>query len=162
MKTMLCYAFIAVLFNACNQTTPPNTGNVVLTATFTVTDTIGEKSTQFHSKEELILSFSLTNSTNDTLTYPRGNSGPSVIFHILKNDSTVAASIDGYAYLAVALPGFLPPGQNLQGGWQAPTTPAQNPKVVLSPGSYTATVSFPTFDQAKVNPVSPITFSIVP
>ena len=160
MKTLFCCLFVTVLINACNSPTSSNTGNGSLTATFTLADTTGKQGSQFHSGAEFLLSFTLTNTTHDTLTFHRGNSGPSITFHIFKNDSTVATSIDGYAFLEVVLGGYVAPGESLQGVWRAPTTPVQNPKVVLNLGTYSATVSFPSFDQAKVNPVSPIIFSI--
>jgi len=159
MKTLIVLGLLSIFISSCNQSTSPS--DKILTATFALTDTDGQAISQFHSREEFRLAFSLTNTTNDTLTFYRGNSGPSVIFEIMKDDSIVASSTDGYAFAMVVLGGFVAPGQSLQGVWQAPTTPAQNPKVILNPGSYEVKVLFPNFEQAKVNPVSAIKFDVV-
>jgi hypothetical protein len=160
MKTIIIFGLIAICINGCNQSTSPS--DKPLTTTFTLTDTSGQTVSQFHSGEEFKLAFTVTNTTKDTLTFYRGSTAPAVIFQIMKNDSVIASSVDGYAFLAVVLGGYVAPGQSLQGEWKAPNTPAQNPKVLLNPGSYQAKVLFPNFNQAKVNPVSSITFSVSP
>lgn len=108
------------------------------------------------------MTFSIVNTTNDTLAYERANSGPSVIFRILKGDSVVASSVDGYAFLMVVLGGTVVPHDTLRGYWKTPTTPAQNPKVTLYQGSYEAQVLFPRFDMVQVDSVTPIPFTVEP
>jgi len=159
MRTFNLLALIAILMCACNRATTPTEGKGFLTATFTLSDTTGQASTVFHSGQQFDVSFSVTNTTMETLTYYY--TLPPVIFQILKGDTSVATSVDGYVFPQVVLRGYLAPGRALQGAWKAPNTPAQNPKVVLAPGSYEAHVSFRNFEQVKVNQVSPITFSIV-
>jgi hypothetical protein len=136
--------------------------NGKLTATFTLADSAGHPSTTFYSGDHFDMSFSLINTTADTLTYHRGSTAPPVIFEILRSDSVVATSIDGYAFVQVVLGGFVAPGDSLIGDWEAPNTPAQSPRVVLSPGSYQAKVLYPAFEQTETNSVSTINFAIVP
>jgi len=159
MRTIIIFGLIAIFISSCNQSTSPS--DKFLTATFTLTDTDGQTILQIHSGEEFKLAFTLTNTTKETLTFYRGSTAPPVTFEITKNDSVIASSIDGYDFLAVVLGDSVAVGQSLQGEWQAPTTPAQNPKIILRPGSYNAKVLFPDFKQAKINPVSSIKFSVI-
>jgi hypothetical protein len=55
----------------------------------------------------------------------------------------------------------LPPADTLRARWVAPTTPPQNPKVVLAPGTYQARADLQTFNNIKVDSVAPITFVVV-
>lgn len=157
MKTAL--ALIAILIAGCDILKTKSDGNGGLTATFFLADTSGHIATVFHSGDEFVMSFSVVNTTNDTLTYHY--SEPPVIFRILKDGSIVASSTDGYAFPMNVNAGFVAPGKALSGSWKAPNTPAQNPKVVLAPGTYEASVAFSQFEEAKVNPVSTITFSVI-
>lgn len=158
MKTLAVLAFICMCAIACNQGTSPLNGP--LPVSFTMTDTAGQTISQVHPGEDFLLSFKLTNTTPDTLNYVWANSGPSVVFRIQNNDSVLASSVDGYIFLMDAPHRYLSPGQSLQTEWKAPTTPAQNPKVMLTSGSYEATVYFPSFYEIKIDPVSPITFRV--
>ena len=162
MKTLFCCLFVTLLVNACSSPTSSNTGNGSLTATFTLTDTTGKRVDQLHSGEAFVLSFMLINITKDTLISHNMFMQP-VIFSILENDSTVATSIDGMVFQQWMVDWHIAPGDSLQLKWKAPAPLAfPNWKVVLRPGTYTATVAFPNFQQGKVNPVSPIIFSITP
>ena len=159
MRIIIIMAAITIFMSGCDQSTSPS--DKLLTATFTLADLNGEKFSQLHSGEEFKLEFTLINATDETLTFYRGSSAPPVTFEITKNDSVIASSVDGYAFLAVVLGGSIAPGDSLQGSWRAPTTPAQNPKIILSQGSYEAKVLFPNFKQVKVNSVSSIKFSVI-
>ncbi len=143
---------------ACDQGTSP--GVSILTASFTLTDTSGRGIPQVRSGEDFLMSFSLINTTLDTLTYESGYGGP-VGFRILQNDSTIATSADGYAFPEAFLRGYLAPGDTMRAQWKAPNTPARIPKVVLAPGTYQAWVGFPNFHEAKVNPIPTIAFIVV-
>ncbi len=159
MKTIIIIAVVTVFMAGCEQST--SSSDKLLTAAFTLTDLNGEKFSQLHSGEEFKLEFTLINTTDETLTFYRGSSAPPVTFEITKNDRVIASSVDGYTFLTVVLGGTVAPGDSLRGSWQAPTTPPQNPKIVLSPGAYEAKVLFPDFRQIKVNPVSSIKFSVI-
>jgi len=158
MKKINFFALFSFIICACSQSTFPS--NQDLETTFALTDTLGQTASQFHRGEEFRLSYILTNNTKDTLTYYRGNSGPSIIFQIQKNDSVIASSVDGYAFAMIAFTSQLAPGHSLKEDWIAPTTPVQYPKVVLDPGQYRAMVSYPNFKQAKVDTVFPILFTV--
>jgi hypothetical protein len=154
------HALAILLTGGCTHSTEPSAR--VLVAAFAIEDSAGRPISQIHSGETFRVTFTLVNTTEDTLTYTRGNTGPPVIFRIVQEDSIVASSTDGYAFLQVVLGGCVAPGQSLHEVWNAPTTPAQYPKVVLGPGGYEASVSFATFPEARVNPVSPIGFIVIP
>ena len=159
MKFMKFYLFLAFCIVACDQSTSPD--DIVLEATFALTDTLGKTTSQFHSGDNFYLSFFLTNTSKDTLTYYRGSSAPSILFQILKDDSVVASSTDGYAFLMVVTRGSLAPGQKLDSDWKAPTTPAQYPRVILQPGQYKSVVFSPDFNEAKMEKASPISFEVI-
>jgi len=159
MKKIAFFTLIAFFISTCSHSTSPS--EIILHGNFSLTDTSGHSSSQFHSGEEFILKYTLTNSSKETLTYHTGNSGPSIIFRIQKNDSTVASSVDGYVFAAVVITRHLSPGHSLNETWLAPTTPAQDPKVVLEPGEYKALVHYPSFEEAMVDSVAPILFSVV-
>ncbi len=133
-----------------------------LSATFTLMDTTGREARTFRSGGNFDFSFAITNTTDQPITYHKGDSGPVASFRILKGDSVVATSLDGYVFLMIAITGHLQPGQSLRESWRAPNTPARNPKIVLQPGSYEARLSFVGFDEVKVKLASPIMFSIAP
>ena len=95
------------------------------------------------------------------MTYIRGSSAPPVIFEILKDDSVISSSVDGYSFVQVLLGGHLTPKDTLKDQWQAPNTLYQNPKVILTPGLYQARVLFPAFGQTATSSHLDIAFSIV-
>ena len=159
MKMTTTLALIGILFAGCDILKTKSSDNAGLTADFSLSDTTGHASTVFRSGEQFLMSFSVVNTTNDTLTYHY--SEPPVVFSILKNRSVVASSIDGYAFPMNVNTGLVAPGKALANSWKAPNTPAQNPKVVLAPGTYEASVSFSQFDEAKVDPVPTISFSVI-
>ena len=71
MKIINLSILLAFFVIACNQTTTPE--DIVLEATFTLTDTLGQPVSQFHSGDSFNLAFFLTNTSKDTLTYYRGS-----------------------------------------------------------------------------------------
>ena len=158
MKILPFVVFAAALVLACDQGASP----VVrpLTTFFTLTDTTGATISETRPGQDFILSFNLINTMPDTLTYGWANSGPSIIFRILQNDSAIASSVDGYVFLMIAPRAYLAPGDTLHARWRAPTTPPQNPKVVLAPGTYQATVGLPYLYGVNVDPIQPITFMV--
>ncbi len=158
MKTLSVAIVACALIMACDQGTSP--GVTILTASFTLADTAGKGISTIRSGEDFVMSFSLINTTLDTLTYGWGYGGP-VGFRILQNDSAIATSVDGYVFPEVFLHGYLAPGDTMRAQWKAPNTPVRISKVVLAPGTYQAWVGFPNFHEAKVNPIPPITFIVV-
>jgi hypothetical protein len=106
------------------------------------------------------MTFALQNTIKQTLTYYRGDASPDVIFKIIRNDSVIATSIDGYAFIQVPSVGHLAQGQVLQGYWKAPAMPAQFPRKVLTPGFYRADVAFPRFNEADIKQVSTLGLTI--
>ncbi len=158
MKTLLLVLLTSTLFFACDQGTSPVVE--ALATSFTLTDTNGTSISQIRVGQDFILSFILINTTPDTLTYQKANSGPPIVIRILQNDSTIASSVDGYVFLMNAPCARLAPGDTLHELWTAPTTPPQNPKVFLEPGRYQSRVDLPYFFGAKVDPVPPIPFMV--
>jgi len=128
---------------------------------FTITDTTGFSKTTFSPGEHFDLTFAYINTTKKTLTYVRGSSAPPVIFEILKDDSVIASSVDGYSFAQVILGGYLTPKDTLKGQWQAPNTFYQNPLVILTPDLYQARVLFPAFGKTTASSHLDIAFSIV-
>ncbi len=158
MKTLFLFLLTSTLVLACDRGTSPVTQ--ALETSFTLTDTAGALLSHIRPGQDFMLSFNLVNTTHDTLTYQRANSGPPIVIRILRNDSTIAASVDGYVFLMNAPIDHLAPRDTLREIWKAPTTPRQNPKIVLKPGLYQARVDLPYFHQATVDPVPPIPFVV--
>ncbi len=159
MKRGISLILIAVFFSGCDLLTSSSGEKQDLNPGFTLTDTLGRNTGHFHPGENFDVSFSLRNTTGDTLTYY--HTGPAVVFSIMKGDSIVATSIDGYLFPQVVIGTRLAPGDTLQAKWRAPNTPARPDTLVLAPGLYEATVRFPTFQQLKTDTISPIGFWIV-
>ncbi len=159
MKRSPVFALVAAVLIGRGIVSPHPAGTYDLTANFFVTDSAGKVETHFASGESIDMSFSMVNSSRDTLVY-YGSPGPPVVFRIVKNGAVVATSIDGYAFPQVVVGRVLLPGDSLTGHWRGPTTPAQTPRVVLQPGTYQAEVVFPDFRKKTVNPVGPVTFVV--
>lgn len=155
MKQFPPFAIVAAIIAGCGLMAPGTSRTYNLTANFLISDTTGRAATHFVSGESFDMSFSMVNNTGDTLVY-YGSPQPPVVFRILKNGSVVATSIDGYAFPQVVVGRALLPGDTLKGYWRAPTTPAQTPPVVLSPGTYQAEVAFPEFKDKTLSPIAPI------
>lgn len=162
IEAMVLMVSISFVLDGCDLLKINPNAAMNLTASFILIDTSGNVKPIIHTGESFGLSFMLINTTSDTITYRRGNTGPAVIFEILKNDSIVATSVDGYAFAQVVLGGVLPPRDTLSGYWKAPTTPAQYPKVILYAGAYEARFLLPPFDNAKVSVTEQIRFSVSP
>ena len=161
MKTLPLIAIIVISLYGCNQenTNVPQTAAVV--PVYSITDIFGMAKTTFHSGEPFVLSFSVTNTTVDTLTYYMII--PMVAFRIFGNDTIVTSSYYGCTEPNIAVgKGWLARGQSIKFSWKAPTSPCDTQNLVLTPGSYQAQVSFPAFQQVKVNPVSAINITVVP
>jgi hypothetical protein len=92
--------------------------------------------------------------------YTKYDSGPDIRFVIEHNDSVVATSMDGYGVHAVVEDAFLAPADTMRGHWLAPTTPEQEPKVMLPSGLYKARAIYPDFEGADVFPIDEITFLV--
>jgi len=153
---------IAFCIGGCDLGERIPTPSESLQPTFRMTDTTGRETNSFRFGEEFDVSFTVINTTGKTLTFYRGDSGPDVVFRILKADTLIASSIDGYVFLMVVTVGHLPSGETLQGLWRGPNTPARTPRLVLPPGIYTVQAFYPQFDEVGVKKVSPMIFSVLP
>jgi len=152
--------FIVGVVVGCNSMSTGPAHETVLTATFALADTTGKRTTTFHSGDQFDMFFTLKNTMEEALTFHY--TLPPVYFQILQYDSVIASSIDGYTFPAIVLGGSVAPGEALSGSWRAPTTPAQEPRVILAPGVYQANVIFSTFDQVRIKTVAQINFLVVP
>ncbi len=158
MKTLSFVVFAGTLMVACDQGTSPIVSP--LATSFRLTDTTGATILRTRTGQDFILSFSLINTTADTLKYGWADSGPPIRFYILQNGNYIASSVDGYLFAMTPSRAYLAPGDTLLERWRAPTTPQQYPKVVLAPGTYQAKVVVPYFYGVNVNPIEPITFVV--
>ncbi len=151
---------LIVLLTGCHFLGIANQSNDTIYATFSMTDTTGKATTVFHSGESFDLSFSMKNTTKDTLIY--GWAPPMVSFEIIGNDSTVS-----YSYEGCPVPNYIvtaaewAPGKSITESWKAPTSPCMQHKVILAPGSYVAKVHYPNIKNRKVTVSSPIKFTVV-
>jgi hypothetical protein len=161
MKSTVFLLMLALSIVGCDLGQNSSSSVEPLVATVHLADTSGREKTIFHPSENFDISFELTNGTDRRLSFGRASSTPDVGFRVTKGDSLAASSTDGYVFLMVATVGYLDPDQTMQGYWRGPTTPAQDPKVRLSIGSYTLQVLFPHFDRAVVKEVPAIQFSVV-
>lgn len=159
MKSLLVIIFAGAIISACNQSTSPVLRPLAIS--FTLTDTTGTVISQTRTGQNFVLSFSLVNTTPDTLTYGWANTDSAVVFRILRDGSERASSVDGYIFEEYDRHASLPPRDTLRARWLAPTTPAQHAKVVLAPGTYQARVDAPYFYNIKVDPIPDITFDVV-
>ncbi len=108
IEAMVLMVSISFVLDGCDLLKINPNAAMNLTASFILIDTSGNVKPIIHTGESFGLSFMLINTTSDTITYRRGNTGPAVIFEILKNDSIVATSVDGYAFAQVVLGGVPP------------------------------------------------------
>lgn len=161
MKATVFLLTLALAVCGCDFGQKPTIPIEPLAAVVQLTDTSGRETTTFHRGENFDINFTLVNTTGKRLTFYRGDSGPDVMFRIFRGDDLVASSTDGYMFLMVVSTGYLEPGQTMRGYWRGPTTPAQYPKVMLTPGYYKLVASFPRFDQAETRQVPAIQFSII-
>jgi hypothetical protein len=104
--------------------------------------------------------FNLVNTTNDTLDYSVGDSGPAVRFYIYKNGIQIASSTDGLGFLAVMMYYKLAPEDTLKGLWLAPTAPILSSHNILASGRYKARAVFPEFVELQTDTISDIIFIV--
>ena len=154
------YYFIIILF--CLTITACFTPfDKTLAPEFTLTDTLDNQSTVFHSGESFQMNFSVVNSLPDTLIFIRYDTGPIVRFMIMQNDSVIATSVDGLGFPQPVFEDHFPPGDTIRAEWLAPTTLQQSPKVVLAPGRYKARVYSWFFDLEEISAPEDIVFSVI-
>ena len=160
MKPLTVIAIIVIWVTGCNSDHTNSTHIPTLVPIYSITDTSGNADTTFHSGEQFILSFSVTNTTGDTLILNLG--WPAVAFRIFGNDSMVSSSDFNCPIPLIASgKGWLAPGQSIKDSWKGPTSPCDTQQVVLTPGFYQAKVTFPTILNVKMKPVSVINISVV-
>ncbi|MFA6619059.1 MAG: hypothetical protein WCT23_08335 [Candidatus Neomarinimicrobiota bacterium] len=150
---LLCFLFLACLFN-------PNTNNEGKTY-FYLADTTGTIGTVFYSGESFNINFCLTNTTEDSLDFTMYDGGPFVRFSIYQGDQYIAGSMDGLGVHEPVLDFKFAPGDSMTSTWLAPTTPWQDPKVTLSPGSYRMDVEFPQFSILRTDTITAINFTVI-
>ena len=107
------------------------------------------------------MEFQISNSTGKNQTYH--HTGPQVTFEIIQGDSTIATSVDGLAWPQVVLAGAIENGNSEIYSWKAPNSLARDPAITLLPGTYTArAVMHYSFVEVGAEPISPITFTVIP
>jgi len=80
-----------------------------------VADSTGALQTVFPVKQDVFFHFGMINSGDAPQGYTIAHGAPPfVFFEVFKNDSLVGTSDDGYAYVAIIVPGELAPGDTLQ------------------------------------------------
>lgn len=160
MRKIISYLILIIVFlTGCNFLGSGNHSKNTIYATFLMTNTAGEATKVFHSGESFDLSFSMKNTTEDTLTYSW--TYPMISFEILGSDSTVSYSYDGCATPAFGGTAKWAPGKSITGSWKAPTPICMQDEGVLVPGTYLAEVNFPDVKNMKVIVSSPIKFTVI-
>ena len=151
-KTFIFLTVLGVLLSGCFLFDPPmvSEGETY----FYLADTSGTPGTTFHSGESFYMKFCLTNTTED-------DGGPFVRFTIYQDDQYIAGSMDGLGVHEPVLDFIFAPGDSMTGTWLAPTTPWQDPVVILSPGEYRAIVDFPQFIALQTDTIGAIDFTII-
>lgn len=117
---------------------------------FSMTDTLGVETYYFKVGESFFIEYYLVNTSPDTMYYTKYDSGPDIIFYILKYQTVVASSIDGLGVHMPVTREYLAPGDTMYARWKAPTTPYQDPKVTLGTGLHWIEVSYPEFDDHQI------------
>lgn len=128
---------------------------------FYLADTTGTIGTVFHSGESFNVKFCLTNTRNDSLNFTMYDGGPFVRFSIYQGDQYIAGSMDGLGVHEPVLDFKFAPGASMTSTWLAPTTPWQDPKVILCPGSYRMDVEFPEFSILRTDTIANINFTVI-
>ena len=159
MRKIIPLIALFVTLSACDLGQPPV---VSLPVFFVLIDETGYQSSVFRSGGQFMMQFVIRNTSDKVLTVYRGDSGPDVIFKITKEDSVIATSIDGYAFIQVPSVGKIAPLEAMHWEWVAPNTAARTKKVVLSPGQYQASVYFRSIDNAEIKQPSAILFTVIP
>lgn len=127
---------------------------------FYLADRNGHATTAFTQGEDFYMYFNLVNTTEDTLDYSVGNSGPAVRFAIYQGSECISSSTDGLAFLCVVLDYKLAPGDTIKGFWLAPTAPIHSTKINLSPGQYKAVAEFPVIQALDTDSIRDIVFTV--
>ena len=148
------------MLTGCNILGIPYTTRVTINSTFTLTDTTGHKIDSIPSGKPFILTYTIKNTTIDTLTFDYAYS--STYFEIFRNQRMVTSSalkcpqgIYGGSFMLL-------PGESLKRAWKGPTSVCVPGPLYLLPGTYQAEVFYPRSPQVNIHPVQPITFSITP
>ncbi|MCF7832721.1 MAG: hypothetical protein K9N05_03985 [Candidatus Marinimicrobia bacterium] len=157
-KIFIFLAVLCVLLSSCFSPEPQM--NTEGETYYYLADTNGTPGTSFHSGESFYVKFCLTNTTEDSLDFTMYNGGPFVRFSIYQDDQYIAGSMDGLGVHEPVLYLKFAPGDSMTSTWLAPTTPWQEPKVTLSPGTYRVHVVFPQFDVLQTYTLANIIFTI--
>lgn len=166
MRILASITLMAIATSGCDLTNPHTNGSSSLSPVFSIADTSGKITTNFHSGDSFLLTFSVTNTTSDTVIYQYGP--PMISFRILKDSVLVSFSHEGCAEPEIFTePDYfttvkLAPGKSINGSWKAPTSICSTQKTILPVGSYQAEAFFPYFKNVKVDSVPPIRFEIYP
>jgi hypothetical protein len=160
MKNVLIVIFILAFISGCKNSELVSPIKPGLKANFTLTDTSGKVSSEFKTGEPFDVSFSLTNTTQDTLKYDIAP--PMVSFKILQGNKFISNSFLGCTEPNIFVRGvILAPGKSIKGNWTGPSSPCEKQMVTLLPGAYSVQVSFPHPYNVNVNGADPIYFTIV-
>jgi len=160
MKSLFIVLFVLIFLNGCKNSNLISPIKPGLKANFTLTDTAGNISDVFKPGESFDVSFSLTNTTKDTLKYDFAP--PMVSFEIMQGKNLISDS-----FLGCPEPNFvargviLAPGKSINGNWTGPNSPCEKLMVTLTPGSYSVQVSFPHPYNVNVLGTEPIFFTVI-
>jgi hypothetical protein len=160
MKSVFVILFILTFLNGCKNSNLISPIKPGLKVNFTLTDTSGNVSSEFRTGEPFDVSFSLTNTTQDTLKYDIVP--PMVSFEIMQGNNAISNSFSGCPepnFIARGV--ILAPGKSIKGNWTGPSSPCEKLLVTLSPGSYSLQVSFPHPYNMNVYGTEPIYFTVV-
>ncbi len=158
-KALISLAVLCVLLSSCFLLEPQM--NCDGETYFYLADTNGTSGTIFYTGESFYVKFCLTNTTEDSLDFTMGDSGPFIRFYIYQDDQYIAGSLDGLGFYLPILHYKFAPGDSMTSTWLAPTTIWQDPKVTLSPGDYRAIVDFPQFDVLQTDTIGDINFTVI-
>ncbi len=141
---------LVILVLGCNSNPVGYSG---FPTTFSVTDTTGRPASTFHPGDSFDISFAVSNQSGADQSYHY--TGVPVVFQIVRGDSVVATSIDGFLFPQVVLGGRLRNGETYSASWRAPNTSARIPHLDLSAGDYEARILHGGFFEQYALPPTP-------
>jgi hypothetical protein len=166
MMRMIDLMLIASLVaTGCGLVNSKTSGNGNVTATFSLTDTLGQADTTFAPGQNFYMTFLLINTSGKTVTYTSVDV-PLINFEILQGDSVIGATVFAVSNIANPIPIKLLSGDTLWGECEAPidlTTISPQHTLIhftLTPGQYIAKATFPQITGANVSGASGAGFTV--
>lgn len=159
MKVVIPIILSLVLLTGCKLLGIGYDIYTTIVPVFNLTDTTGHTVRKIPSGEPFDLSFSLKNTTKDTLNF--NSATPVIYFELFRNGSIVSVSDLNCTYFLEGIL-VLYPGQSITRIWKAPASFCSPGQIYLLPAEYTAKVFYPSCPQVKIISPGPIKFSITP